>query len=178
VVTAKWTIILSLSKAKIQVLAQPRAIQTQLSEYSLKPMPDSRRISCCYRSSFGAHCDTENWIHVSAGFQNCPATREAAQVIFNQLSIGERGKFGWSSRRILAITPLKDLQQDNDQAHTLVTLLIGTEMTSCFAECLLDSKLKLKLLEYISSLEYQWRLNCFGLPNHRNETSIDIDWIH
>ena len=124
--------IVTISKIQVGLLAQARAIQTQLSELSLSvdtntPAGLSQLLQ---ESVLGLLRNPENWTHVSA-ISKTVKTREEAQTIFNQFSIAERSKF--SSESITNVDGKVRQNQVNSNpeaepgSYIVVTLLIGTE---------------------------------------------------
>lgn len=124
--------IVTISKIQVGLLAQARAIQTQLSELSLNIDTDTPEgLSELLQESALALLRTpENWTHVSATSKTV-RSREEADAIFNKFSIEERGKFSAETltnvngkvRQIRA-----NSNADNEPgSYIVITLLIGTE---------------------------------------------------
>lgn len=123
--------IVTVSKIQVGLLAQARAIQTQLSEYSLNTDTQTPEglAQLLQEAALALLRTPENWMHVSASSKTV-RSREAAQIIFNQLSIEERSKFSAETlTNVNGIRRIQDnSQQDNDPgSYIVVTLLIGTE---------------------------------------------------
>ncbi len=123
--------IVTVSKIQVGLLSQARAIQTDLSEYSLSADTQTPEglAQLLQEAALALLRTPENWMHVSASSKTV-RSREAAQAIFNQLSIEERSKFSAETlTNVNGIRRIKDnSQQDNEPgSYIVVTLLIGTE---------------------------------------------------
>lgn len=123
--------IVTVSKIQVGLLAQARAIQTQLSEYSLNTDTETPEglAQLLQEAALALLRTPENWMHVSASSKTV-RSREAAQAIFNQLSIQERSKF--SAETLTNVNGIRRVQDNSQQdeepgAYIVVTLLIGTE---------------------------------------------------
>lgn len=123
--------IVTVSKIQVGLLATARAIQTQLSEYSLKTDTETPAglAQLLQEAALALLRTEENWTHVSAS-SNTVRSREQAQAIFNQLSIQERSKF--SAETLTNVNGIRRIQdnfkQDNEPgSYIVVTLLVGTE---------------------------------------------------
>lgn len=123
--------IVTVSKIQVGLLAQARVIQTQLSEHSLNTDTETPEglAQLLQEAALALLRTPENWMHVSASSKTV-RSREAAQTIFNQLSIEERSKFSAETlTNVNGIRRIQDnSQQNNDPGlYIVVTLLIGTE---------------------------------------------------
>lgn len=123
--------IVTVSKIQVGLLATARGIQTDLSEYSLSAdtQTPAGLAQLLQEAALALLRTQENWTHVSASSKTV-RSREAAQTIFTQLSIGERSKFSSETlTNVNGIRRIKDnSQQDNEPgSYIVVTLLIGTE---------------------------------------------------
>ena len=123
--------IVTVSKIQVGLLAQARAIQTQLSEYSLNTDTETSEglAQLLQEAALVLLRTEENWSHVSASSKTV-RNREEAQAIFTQLSIEERSKF--SSETLTNVNGIRRIQdnsqQDNEPgSYIVVTLLVGTE---------------------------------------------------
>jgi uncharacterized membrane protein len=123
--------IVTISKIQVGLLAQARAIQTQLSEYSLNTDTKTPEglAQLLQEAALALLRTPENWMHVLASSKTV-RSREEAQAIFNQLSIQERSKF--SAESLTNVNGIRRIQdnskQDNEPgSYIVVTLLIGTE---------------------------------------------------
>ncbi len=112
------------------LLATARAIQTQLSEYSLNTDTETPEgLAQLLQEAALALLRTEsNWTHVSASFKTV-RSREEAQAIFTQLSVEERSKF--SAETLTNVNGIRRIQDNSKQnnepgSYIVVTLLIGT----------------------------------------------------
>lgn len=123
--------IVTVSKIQVGLLATARAIQTQLSEYSLNTDTETPEgLAQLVQEAALAFLRTEsNWTHVSASSKTV-RSREEAQAIFTQLSVEERSKF--SAETLMNVNGIRKIpdnsKQDNEPgSYIVVTLLIGTE---------------------------------------------------
>lgn len=123
--------IVTVSKIQVGLLATARAIQTQLSEYSLNTdTKNPEELAQLLQEAALALLRTEsNWTHVSASSKTV-RNREEAQAIFTQLSIEERSKF--SAETLTNVNGIRRIQDNYKQdgepgSYIVVTLLIGTE---------------------------------------------------
>lgn len=123
--------IVTVSKVQVGLLATARAIQTQLSEYSLNTDTENpEELALLLQEAALALLRTEeNWTHVSASSKTV-RSREEAQAIFTQFSIEERSKF--STETLINVNGSRRIQdnpkQDNEiGSYIVVTFLIGTE---------------------------------------------------
>ena len=123
--------IVTVSKIQVGLLAEARAIQTQLSEYSLSTDTETPEglAQLLQEASLALLRTESSWTHVSASSKTV-RNREEAQAIFTQLSIEERSKF--SAETLTNVNGIRRLQdnskQDNEPgSYIVVTLLIGTE---------------------------------------------------
>lgn len=124
--------IVTVSKIQVGLLATARAIQTQLSEYSLNTDTETpEELAQLLQEAALALLRTEsNWTHVSASSKTV-RNREEAQAIFSQLSIEERSKFSAETLTNVngKVRQIQDnFKHDNEPgSYIVVTLLIGTE---------------------------------------------------
>lgn len=123
--------IVTVSKIQVGLLATARAIQTQLSEYSLNTNTETPEgLAQLLQEAALALLRTEsNWTHVSASSKTV-RSREEAQAIFTQLSVEERSKF--SAETLTNVNGIRRTQDNSKQnnepgSYIVVTLLIGTE---------------------------------------------------
>lgn len=123
--------IVTVSKIQVGLLAQARAIQTQLSEYSLNTDTENPEelAQLLQEVALTLLRTEENWTHASASSKTV-RNREEAQAIFTQLSVDERSKF--SAETLTNVNGIRRTQdnskQDNEPGtYIVVTLLIGTE---------------------------------------------------
>ncbi len=122
----------TVSKLQVAMLAQAREIQARLSEISLEVDTETPEgLHWLMQESVVALLRTpENWTHALASSQ--AVKTEAAEQIFNQISVAERSKFSAETlvnvrgvnrkQKPIAIDPEKE-----PAAYIVVTLLIGTE---------------------------------------------------
>jgi uncharacterized membrane protein len=122
----------TVSKLQVAMLAQAREIQSRLSEISLEVDTETPEgLQWVMQESVVALLRTpENWTHALASSQ--AVKTEAAEKIFNQISVAERSKFSAETlvnvrgvnrrQKTIAIDPEKE-----PAAYIVVTLLIGTE---------------------------------------------------
>lgn len=123
--------IVTVSKIQVGLLAQARAIQTQLSKYSLNTDTENPEelAQLLQEVALTLLRTEENWTHASASSKTV-RNREEAQAIFTQLSVEERSKF--SAETLTNVNGIRRTQdnskQDNEPGtYIVVTLLIGTE---------------------------------------------------
>ena len=123
--------IVTVSKIQVGLLASARAIQTQLSKYSLDTDTESPEglAQLLQEAALALLRTQENWTHVSASSKTV-RSREEAQAIFTQFSIEERSKF--SAETLTNVNGIRRIQdnpqQDNEPgSYIVVTLLVGTE---------------------------------------------------
>ena len=161
--------IVTISKIQVGLLAQARAIQTQLSQLSLNIDTDTPEgLSELLQESALALLRTpENWTHVSATSKTV-RSRDEAEAIFNKFSIEERGKF--SGETLTNVNgKVRQIQTDSNSdsepgSYIVVTLLIGTEDDRpLFGNVYSTNELKQALEriaatppEYLSKFELLW----------------------
>jgi uncharacterized membrane protein len=122
----------TVTKLQVAMLAQAREIQSRLSEISLEVDTETPEgLHWLMQESVVALLRTpENWTHALASSQ--AVKTEAAEKIFNQISVAERSKFSAETlvnvrgvnrkQKPISIDPEKE-----PAAYIVVTLLIGTE---------------------------------------------------
>lgn len=122
----------TVTKLQVAMLAQAREIQSRLSEISLEVDTETPEgLHWLMQESVVALLRTpENWTHALASSQ--AVKTEAAEKIFNQISVAERSKFSAETlvnvrgvnrkQKPIAIDPEKE-----PAAYIVITLLIGTE---------------------------------------------------
>lgn len=122
----------TVTKLQVAMLAQAREIQSRLSEISLEVDTETPEgLHWLMQESVVALLRTpENWTHALASSQ--AVKTEAAEKIFNQISVAERSKFSAETlvnvrgvnrkQKSIAIDPEKE-----PAAYIVITLLIGTE---------------------------------------------------
>ena len=124
--------IVTVSKIQVGLLAEARAIQTQLSECSLNTDTETPEglAQLLQEASLALLRTKSSWTHVMASSKTV-RNREEAQAIFAQLSIEERSKFSAESLTNVngKIRQIQDnSKQDNEPGtYIVVTLLVGTE---------------------------------------------------
>ena len=124
--------IVTISKIQVGLLAQARAIQTQLSQLSLGIDTDTPEglSELLQESALALLRMPENWTHVSATSKTV-RSRDEAEGIFNKFSIEERGKF--SGETLTNVNgKVRQMQAGSNSdsepgSYIVVTLLIGTE---------------------------------------------------
>jgi uncharacterized membrane protein len=124
--------IVTVSKIQVGLLATARAIQTQLSEFSLNIDTETPEglAQLLQEAALALLRTSENWTHVTANSKTV-RSREEAQAIFTQLSIEERSRF--SAETLMNVNGKVRRSQDNSKqdnepgSYIVVTLLIGTE---------------------------------------------------
>jgi uncharacterized membrane protein len=122
----------TVSKLQVAMFAQAREIQSRLSEISLEVDTETPEgLHWLMQESVVALLRTpENWTHALASSQ--AVKTEAAEKIFNQISVAERSKF--SAETLVNVRGVNRKQKpiitDPDKepaAYIVITLLIGTE---------------------------------------------------
>ncbi|MFE1748349.1 DUF1517 domain-containing protein [Coleofasciculus sp. H7-2] len=122
----------TVSKIQVALLAEARSIQSQLTELSLNIDTDASEglMQLLQESALALLRSPENWTHVLASSQTVKS-REAAEAIFNQVSIQERSKFSAETLtnvggRVRRQQPAMPDLDDGPAAYIVVTLLVGT----------------------------------------------------
>lgn len=121
----------TVSKIQVALLAQARAIQTDLTRFSLEVDTDTPAglYQLMQESTLALLRSPENWSHVLAD-SHTVKSREAAEALFNQISVTERSKFsvetlsnvgGKVYRREFKLDP-----EEDPASYIVVTLVAGT----------------------------------------------------
>ncbi|NJR51858.1 MAG: DUF1517 domain-containing protein [Leptolyngbyaceae cyanobacterium CSU_1_3] len=121
----------TVSKVQVALLAQGKAIQAQLSEIVKNADTDTAEglQQELQEATLALLRMPENWSHVQANSQRVKS-REAAEAMFNQVSIAERSKFSAETlTNVGGRVNRKSFTPDPDQdpaSYIVVTLLVGT----------------------------------------------------
>jgi uncharacterized membrane protein len=121
----------TVSKIQVALLAQAREIQTDLTKFSLEIDTDTEAglYQLMQESILALLRSPENWSHVLASSQTVK-TREAAEALFNQISIAERSKFSVETlSNVGGKVHQRDFQPNPDEdpaSYIVVTLVVGT----------------------------------------------------
>ncbi len=161
--------IVTVSKIQVALLAQARAIQTDLTRFSLEVDTDTPTglYQLMQESILALLRSPENWSHVLADSQTVKS-REAAEALFNQISVTERSKFsvetlsnvgGKVYRREFKPDP-----EEDPASYIVVTLVAGTAHDRpLFDKIQTESALKESLqklaaipLDYLMVFELLW----------------------
>ena len=121
----------TVSKIQVALLAQAREIQTDLTKFSLEVDTDTPAglYQLMQESILALLRSPENWSHVLASSQTVKS-REAAEALFNQISVAERSKFsvetvsnvgGKVYRREFKPDP-----EEDPASYIVVTLVVGS----------------------------------------------------
>lgn len=124
--------IITVSKIQVALLAEARAIQTELSDLSMEVDTDTSEglSQLVQEASLALLRMPENWSHVLTDSQTVKS-REAAEALFNQISIAERSKFSVETLtnvggRVNKRDGFKPDPNEDPAAYIVVTLLVGT----------------------------------------------------
>ena len=122
----------TVSKIQVALLAEARAIQSELTELSLEVDTDTPDglLQLVQEAALALLRMPENWSHVLAESQTVNH-REDAEALFNQRSIAERSKFSVETLtnvggRVKQYSGFKPDPEEDPAAYIVVTLLVGT----------------------------------------------------
>jgi len=124
--------IVTISKIQVALLAEARAIQSELSDLSLEVDTDTSEglLQLVQEAALALLRMPENWSHVLADSQTVKS-REEAEALFNKRSIVERSKFSVETLtnvggRVSKRDRFKPDPGEDPAAYIVVTLLVGT----------------------------------------------------
>lgn len=122
----------TISKIQVALLANAREIQTALTNVSLEVDTDTADglLLLLQESALALLRMPESWSHVLASSQTAKS-RDAAEAIFNQISIAERSKFSVETLtnvggRVNRRNSFKPDPDEDPASYIVVTLLVGT----------------------------------------------------
>jgi uncharacterized membrane protein len=161
--------IVTVSKIQVALLAQAREIQTDLTQFSLEVDTDTQAglYQLMQESILALLRSPENWSHVLASSQTVK-NREAAEALFNQISVAERSKFSLETlSNVGGKVYRRDFKPDPEEdpaAYIVVTLVAGTAHDQpLFDKIQTESALKESLqklaaipLDYLMVFELLW----------------------
>ena len=159
----------TVSKLQVALLAEGRALQSQLSEIVQNANTETAKglQQELQEVALALLRMPENWSHVSASSQTVK-TREEAETLFNQASIAERSNFSVETlTNIGGKVNTKTFTPDPDEdpaAYIVVTLIIGTaDDKPLFSEVRTTESLKATLeklasinADYLMVFELLW----------------------
>ena len=123
--------IVTVSKIQVALLAQAREIQTDLTKFSLEVDTDTQAglYQLMQESVLALLRSPENWSHVLASSQTVKSL-EAAEALFNQISVAERSKFSVETlSNVGGKVYRRDFKPDPEEdpaSYIVVTLVAGT----------------------------------------------------
>lgn len=123
--------IVTVSKIQVALLAQAREIQTDLTKFSLEVDTDTQAglYQLMQESVLALLRSPENWSHVLASSQTVKSP-EAADALFNQISVAERSKFSVETlSNVGGKVYRRDFKPDPEEdpaSYIVVTLVAGT----------------------------------------------------
>jgi len=121
----------TVSKIQVALLAQARTIQTDLTRFSLEVDTDTPAglYQLMQESILALLRSPENWSHVLASSETVKS-REAAEALFNQISVAERSKFSVETlSNVGGKVYQRDFKPDPEEdpaSYIVVTLVVGT----------------------------------------------------
>jgi len=121
----------TVSKIQVALLAQARTIQTDLTRFSLEVDTDTPAglYQLMQESILALLRSPENWSHVLASSETVKS-REAAEALFNQISVVERSKFSVETlSNVGGKVYQRDFKPDPEEdpaSYIVVTLVVGT----------------------------------------------------
>ncbi len=121
----------TVSKIQVALLAQAREIQADLTKFSLEVDTDTQAglYQLMQESILALLRSPENWSHVLANSETVKS-REAAEALFNQISVAERSKFSVETlSNVGGKVYRRDLKPDPEEdpaSYIVVTLVAGT----------------------------------------------------
>jgi uncharacterized membrane protein len=124
--------VVTVSQVQVALLAEARAIQSELTELSLQVDTTTSEglLQLLQETALALLRSPENWSHVLASSQTVN-TREEAEGLFNQVAIGERSKYTAETLTNVGgrVNQSKNYQVDPDKApaaYIVVTLVVGS----------------------------------------------------
>lgn len=121
----------TVSKIQVALLAQAREIQADLTQFSLEIDTDTEEglYQLMQESILALLRSPENWSHVLASSETVKS-REAAEALFNQISVAERSKFSVETlSNVGGKVHRRDFKPDPEEdpaSYIVVTLVAGT----------------------------------------------------
>ncbi|MBF2026624.1 MAG: DUF1517 domain-containing protein [Oscillatoriales cyanobacterium C42_A2020_001] len=122
----------TVSKVQVALLAQAHAVQTELTQLTSEIDTSSHEglYQLLQESVLILLRNSENWSHVLANSETVKST-EAAEALFNQLSITERSKFSVETlTNVSGKVRQRNFKPDPEEdpaSYIVVTLLVGTD---------------------------------------------------
>ena len=171
----------TVSKIQVALLAEARSVQTELTSISLEIDTDTPEglLQLLQESALALLRTPENWSHVLASSQTVKS-REAAEALFNKLSIAERSKFSVETLTNVGgrVNQRSDFRPDPEEdpaAYIVVTLLVGTAHDKpLFSEIRTETALK-DTLERLASMPADY-LMVFELLWSPQDTSDSLTY--
>lgn len=159
----------TVSKIQVALLAQARTIQTDLTRFSLEVDTDTPAglYQLMQESILALLRSPENWSHVLASSETVKS-REAAEALFNQISVVERSKFSVETlSNVGGKVYQRDFKPDPEEdpaSYIVVTLVVGTAHDrTLFGKIQTESALKESLqklaaipADYLMVFELLW----------------------
>lgn len=150
--------IVTVSKIQVALLAEAREIQSELTALSLEVDTNTSAglLQLVQEASLALLRMPENWSHVLAESQTVKS-REAAEALFNQISIAERSKFSVETLtnvggRVNKRDRFKPDPGEGPAAYIVVTLLAGTAHDQPLFDQVRTHEALSQVLEKVASL--------------------------